>query len=71
MMATQQTQARTLNGDLIEPEDVVRENRQLAPEEEVMAVNGRMVETYAGRMYHATKVVLVRKGDTTPCGSTR
>jgi hypothetical protein len=43
----------------VRPGDLIRENRQLAPVEEVMSVNGNMITTYAGRMYHVTKIVLV------------
>ena len=52
--------ATTLNGDKIERGMMIRENRQLAPVEEVMSVNGNMVSTYAGRMYHCTKIVVVK-----------
>jgi hypothetical protein len=55
-------ESRTLNGDVIEPGMLIRENRQLAPVERVMRVNGTSVSTYAGRMYHCTKIVLVREG---------
>ena len=54
---------RTLNGDLVEVGSLIRENRQLAPTEEVMSVTGNMVTTYAGRMYHVTKIVVVREGE--------
>ena len=47
----------------LKPGDVIRENRQLAPEEIVLSVNGNMVTTYAGHMYHVTKIVLVREGE--------
>ena len=54
---------RTLNGDLVEVGSLIRENRQLAPVEEAMSVNGNMVSTYAGRMDHVTKIVVVREGE--------
>jgi hypothetical protein len=60
-MATQPTEARTLNGDLIEPGDTIREVRQLARRETVLSVRGTTLVTDRGTL-HATKAVLIRKG---------
>lgn len=59
-MAAPPTEPRTLAGDLIEVGDVIRENRQLAGPETVIAVRGNTLVTDRG-MLHASKAVLVQK----------